>query len=105
MSKQLDLDYLTPTEDLVLDVLLARLRTGENYWTFNSKLLPTLKKLEARNLIWYKAAGVENAYSVWMEDAAKKHYLGNSTYVSPIEKELKEAKEEVEVLKRVFKKM
>lgn len=59
----------TPTEALVLEVLTARNRLGENVWTLEARLNQTLAKLEARDLIGYKSASVEGYSLVWFTDA------------------------------------
>ena len=38
-----DIDGLPPTQYLVMGVLAARARLGEPYWTFPSRLRPTMR--------------------------------------------------------------
>lgn len=47
---------LTPAEDLLMQVLIARTRLGEPWWTFDYCQRPTLNRLEAKGLIWIEAA-------------------------------------------------
>lgn len=44
MSKETP--HLTPTQALVMEVLGARRRLGENLWTFDSRYKPTIRQLE-----------------------------------------------------------
>lgn len=45
---------LPPVQMLIMEVLAARFRLGENCWTFSSKLRPAMKALEGHTFIWYK---------------------------------------------------
>ncbi len=47
---------LTPAEDLLIEVLIARHRLGEPFWTFDYCQRPVLKRLEAKGLVTTKAA-------------------------------------------------
>lgn len=49
------LDGLTPTEYLVLDVLVARYRLGDNSWTFPVQMRSALRRLEARGYLVFKS--------------------------------------------------
>jgi len=55
----------TPTEELILEVLQARIRLGEDIWTFDSRLGPSVAKLEAKGLVGSKAGIVEHTVLVW----------------------------------------
>jgi len=55
---------LTPTEDLVLEVLAARHRLGEHLWTFTTRHRPAVRRLEARKLVTWKHGPVENTLLV-----------------------------------------
>jgi hypothetical protein len=48
MSK---VDNLSPTQYLIMEVLAARFRTGEPFWTFPSRLAPQVKALAAAGLV------------------------------------------------------
>jgi DNA-binding MarR family transcriptional regulator len=78
---------LTPTQDLIMDVLAARLRTGEHLWTFSSRQTQTAEALETRGLVSVMSGAVEYTIRVRLTDAGQKLVFG-STYISPIEKEL-----------------
>ena len=47
---------LTPAEDLLMEVLIARTRLGEPWWTFEYRQRPTLNRLVAKGLITIEAA-------------------------------------------------
>jgi hypothetical protein len=75
------LDGFTPTEYLVLDVLGARWRLGEDCWTFPSELSPTLDRLSRRYYLSFKAGVVQGTRIAWLESVGK-HYLGlNKPYL------------------------
>lgn len=44
-------DVRTPTEDLILDVLVARYRLGTTLWTFPSHVRPALLRLQEKSLV------------------------------------------------------
>ena len=46
---QVDIDGLPPTEYLVMDVLAARARLGEPFWTVPSRMRPTMRALAGRS--------------------------------------------------------
>lgn len=58
---------LTPTEELVMEVLSARRRLGENLWTFPSALKSTLRRLEDKGYIGWKGGIVENTLLAWLD--------------------------------------
>ena len=41
----------TPTQDLILEVLAARYRLGEGWWTFDSRHKTALRQLEEAKLV------------------------------------------------------
>ena len=49
-----DIDGLPPTQYLVMGVLAARARLGEPYWTFPSRMRPTMHALAGRGLLWWQ---------------------------------------------------
>jgi hypothetical protein len=61
----------TPTEELILDVLQARIRLGENIWNFDSRLKPSIEKLQAKGLVNFKGGNVENTLLAWPTDEGK----------------------------------
>jgi hypothetical protein len=67
-------DSLTPTEFLMMEVLAARYRLGNGWWTFPSFCKPAARRLEAKNLITWKPYVIEKTimanltdwgYNVW----------------------------------------
>lgn len=79
---------MTPTEELIIEVLIARTRTGETLWTFDSKLTPQLKSLESKNLITFMRGIVQNTVRASLTGEALQRYIVDSTYVAPNDKEL-----------------
>jgi hypothetical protein len=84
-------DYnFTPTEDLVLEVLTARTRLGEDVWTLSSRNNQALDKLEAKGLVGYKSASIEGYSLVWLTNDGVKLLFKNK-YRAPVKfSELKE---------------
>ncbi len=73
----------TPTEALVLEVLTARYRLGNNSWTFEARSNGAIQKLAARGLVNSKSASVEKATLVWLTEDGIAIMLANK-YRSPI---------------------
>ena len=76
---------LSPTEELIGDVLAARARTGETMWTFDSRLTKQLLHLESLGLISTTHGIVEKTVRAWLTDAGKAHFISES-YVPPMDK-------------------
>lgn len=76
---------LTPTEELVMEVLAARARTGETLWTFTSRapITAAAKRLEDRGLVWVDTA--PNAFHAGLTDAGKAACL-DPGYITPNER-------------------
>lgn len=76
---------LTPTQDLVLEVLIARQRLGHHIWTFeaNSPVGRALKELEAKGLVGWKGGVAQGTYLAWLTEKGKALYLPDG-YVPPI---------------------
>jgi hypothetical protein len=66
---------LPPTQYLVMEVLAARARTGESYWTFPTSVKPAITQLAAGGLVRMKAGVVERTVRVWMTDAGRDLFL------------------------------
>lgn len=71
------------TQELIVEVLIARYRLGELLWPFPTSAGKSLKALTDKGIIGYQAASVEKHYNVWFTDAGKKRYL-SFNYVPPI---------------------
>lgn len=64
-------DPRTPTERLILEVLAARYRLGETHWHFDNRLKPTLLRLQAAGLVWFKSGMVAGMQKVFLTDEGK----------------------------------
>jgi hypothetical protein len=60
----------TPTESLIIDVLVARYRLGDTLWTFDSRNMPALRKLEDRGLVHTLSGVTENTVRAQLSDKA-----------------------------------
>jgi len=65
---------LTPTEELLLEVLIARARLGEAWWTFDYRHRKTLNSLEAKGLIWTESAPTPHIEG-HLTDKAREEFL------------------------------
>jgi len=81
----------SPTQDLILEVLIARYRLGENCWTFNSNLTKQMLALEDLGYVTWKSGIIYKTVLVWLTDKGKKEFLSN-TYEAPILKNYKKKK-------------
>lgn len=79
---------LTPTEDLLLEVLAARYRLGETMWTFDKRHKTALEKLQARGLVSVMHGIVENTCRASLTEEGKAEHL-SPTYKAPIIEKLK----------------
>ncbi len=76
-------DYvLPPTQHLVMEVLVARWRTGERTWTFPTTCLPALRALEYLDLAWHKSGTVGGTRLAGLTDRGREAWL-DPTYVPP----------------------
>jgi hypothetical protein len=75
-------DDLPPTQYLVMEVLAARHRTGEPYWTFPSSLRNTLDALVRAGLIDALDSPVALSLRARLTEAGRKHSL-KPDYVPP----------------------
>lgn len=89
----------TPTEDLILDVLAARYRTGEIIWNFSTRLTKALNSLQARGLIWQMDGNVPSIVRASLT-ARGVALLDGSDYQSPIEEELQETRKQLAAAER-----
>lgn len=76
-------DTLTPIQELMLEVLAARYRLGEERWTFNRRFFAAANALGTMRLVEWKHGIVEKTILVWLTPAGKKLMLSD-TYVPPI---------------------
>lgn len=62
------LDDLTPTEYLVMEVLAARWRLGEECWTFPAAVAHPLGRLARRGYLDHKSGPVQKTRLAWLTD-------------------------------------
>jgi hypothetical protein len=82
---------ITPTEELMLEVLAARVRTGETCWTFNSRHRQAAGSLSQKGYVGFKAGIVERTIIVWFTDKGFKKMSLQKDYEFPFLKELRRA--------------
>lgn len=70
-----DIDSLPPTQQLVLDVLAARHRLGEQVWTFPAAVNPALRALADRGLVTLLNGIVEKSTRARLTDAGQRLVL------------------------------
>ena len=92
---------LTPTQDLILEVLGARHRTGEHLWTFDAKLSSSLSRLEKRGLIRGMHGSVPNTLRASLTTKGLARAI-SATYLTPIEQDLMAARTEIKVLRQAI---
>lgn len=71
MADKFDTFTLPPTQQLVLEVLAARLRLGEPTWTFSTRMRAALEALEAGGWIGWKEGVVHATANVWLTEAGR----------------------------------
>ncbi len=76
-------DELPPTQYLVLEVLAARYRLGEPYWTFPNRVRPAVGALIEEGLVSEHSGPVEGSFQVRFTDDGLKEALG-AGYVTPV---------------------
>jgi len=76
---------VTPTQDLVMELLVARHRLGHNIWTLtaNPPVKRALVALEDLNLVNWKHGVVEQTYLAWLTDFGRETWMLPG-YVAPI---------------------
>lgn len=75
MSPSEDPTDLPPTQYLIMEVLGARWRLGEEHWTFPSYLSQQLRVLEARGLLTWKHGIVARTCMAWLTEEGKQVWL------------------------------
>lgn len=89
MTIQNDYRDLTPSEELFVELLIARHRLGECVWTFSNRQLGVSRRLEKKGYISTKGGITEGNFRAWLTDEAKKVLLAYP-YVPPIITKLKQ---------------
>lgn len=72
---------MTPTEDLIIQVLTARYRLGENFWTFESRHHKALASLEQKGLINVVHGVIDRTLRANLTDLGKRAFL-DSNYLN-----------------------
>ena len=80
--------HVTPTEDLLMEILAARYRLGEHLWTFDLRHKKPLERLEAKGLVTVLHGIVDQSLRASMTQAGIDTYV-SKTYESPLETKLK----------------
>ena len=83
--------YLTPTENLFIETLIARYRLGESIWTYESRHAKTAEALDQKGLIEWKSGIVEKTIRAWFTAEGAKRYL-SYPYEPPLLKGYKKRK-------------
>ena len=96
-SHATDATGMTPTQLLILDLLGARHRLGENTGAFDGRNTTALRALEHRGLIGWKHGTVQGTCLAWLTPDGRKHAISDS-YVSPLEKDVDKMRRRVEYL-------
>lgn len=78
-------EALPLTQYLVMEVLAARHRTGEDHWTFPTRATPAVRRLEGHRLVRWKSGIVEGTILVWLTDAGRDLFVLPG-YTSPNER-------------------
>lgn len=86
-------DDLRPTQYLIMEVLAARARTGEQLWTFPSNLAAPLRSLEARGLVSVMHGIAPGSLRARLTEAGRNETL-KGDYVTPLAQNILEAVEE-----------
>ncbi len=73
---------LTPTQDLVMEVLAARYRCGEFLWTFESRHKKAIRELSALGLVHEMGGVTEHTVRAALTEAGKAIFLLD-TYIPP----------------------
>lgn len=96
---------MTPTEELIMEVLAARYRLGEHFWTFSRKTAITkaAKSLEDKGLIFLMNGQVERTFRAGLTETGKAEVISKN-YLSPAEKKWLRADPEkiVERVREIF---
>jgi hypothetical protein len=69
---------MTPTQELVMEVLAARTRLGEAFWTFRSRHAFTLRQLEALGMVETMHGNVDNTIRAKLTEQGRAAFLSPS---------------------------
>lgn len=82
-------EKLTPTEELIVELLIARTRLGEKLWTFNSNVRNQIDSLCVKGYVVPLNGIVERTVRAYLTDEAKQA-LVNGEYMPPIARKFPE---------------
>ena len=74
---------MTPTAELIIEVLVARRRLGEHVWPFPHPCVRALRELEASGDIEFKSGIVERTYNAWLTDEGRERHM-DPAYEPPL---------------------
>lgn len=76
----------TPTEELFMEVLAARTRLGEHYWTFSNRpaIVKASKSLEGKGLVFLMNGAVERSFRAGLTEKGKDDVIDDE-YTPPIQ--------------------
>lgn len=83
---------MTPTQELLMEVLAARYRCGETLWTFDARHRKQLEKLESIGMVSVMDGMVENTCRASLTEKGKAEWISDR-YVSPFQKQINDAEE------------
>ena len=86
---------LTPTEELIMELLQARYRMGENSWSFDNRHMKALTNLSEKELITFKSAMIEGYQLAWLTDLGYEHLFMNGYSIQIDSKKLQKRQEEL----------
>lgn len=66
---------MTPTAELIIEVLVARRRLGEHVWPFPHPCVRALRELEALGDIEFKSGIVDHTYNAWLTDEGRERHM------------------------------
>lgn len=72
----------TPKQELVMEVLVARRRLGEAFWTFRSRHEKVLRKLEEKQLVFVMHGIVDDTVRAGLTDKGIELFMSDS-YTPP----------------------
>lgn len=83
MSAENDADSLTPLQEMVTEVLVARWRLGERRWPFPASCNRALNALARRGLVTLESGPTGDTRYVQLTPAGQRRYL-TGTYTAPL---------------------
>lgn len=71
MAEPTAVDALPPTQYLLIEVLAARHRLGEQHWTFPDRCAPAARALEQLGLIWTRSGPAPGCFEARFTDSGR----------------------------------